>query len=316
MNPGKEGGGLVAAANHGKYNSSKRRATADRRNAMRTSSLLLTAALLVGAGPARAADLHKVDRTIKKEPRYASKPKYCLLVFGPEARTRVWLVLDGDTLYVDRNGNGDLTDKGERFQLPRYKARHFPRQFRSVEVGELSAGGRKLGRLEVTTVRINPGLVPTSKDEKALQKEYRKLPGGTSCTVKVWDLPPATRGGKPALARSITQAAGSDSSGKLSFAARPHDAPVIHFDGPLKIVVADAEQAFVRGKEGKDLQTTVGTPGLGKGTFAFLDYQNFSEGKIEDVIPESAKPVADIEFPPKSAGGKPVRVKWVLKQRC
>jgi hypothetical protein len=47
---------------------------------------------------ANAADLSKVDRTIKKEPAYQGKPKYCLLVFGPEAKARVWLVLDGDTL--------------------------------------------------------------------------------------------------------------------------------------------------------------------------------------------------------------------------
>src|SRR5262249_8147594 len=77
------------------------------------------ALLIVGTTPVtvRGADLTKIERTIAKEPAYKSKPKYCLLVFGPEAKTRVWLVLDGDTLYVDRNGNGDLTETGERFVL-------------------------------------------------------------------------------------------------------------------------------------------------------------------------------------------------------
>src|SRR5215831_902468 len=65
---------------------------------------------------AAAADLTKIDRTIAKEPVYQNKPKYCLLVFGPDAKTRVWLVIDGDVLYVDRNGNGDLTEKGERLE--------------------------------------------------------------------------------------------------------------------------------------------------------------------------------------------------------
>jgi hypothetical protein len=65
-----------------------------------------------------AADLSKADRTIKKEPTYKTKPKYCLLVFGPEAKTRVWVVIDGDAAYVDRNGNGDLTEPGKRVQLP------------------------------------------------------------------------------------------------------------------------------------------------------------------------------------------------------
>jgi hypothetical protein len=66
------------------------------------------------AAPSPAADLGKVDRSLKREPAYKGQPKYCLLVFGPEAKARVWLVLDGDTLYVDKNGNGDLTEPGER----------------------------------------------------------------------------------------------------------------------------------------------------------------------------------------------------------
>lgn len=67
------------------------------------------------ADQTRAVDLAKIDRSLRKEPAYESKqPQYCLLVFGPEAKTRVWVVLDGDGLYLDRNGNGDLTDSGER----------------------------------------------------------------------------------------------------------------------------------------------------------------------------------------------------------
>src|SRR5437899_1402448 len=64
--------------------------------------------------PAAATDLTEIPRVILKEPAYAGTPKYCLLVFGKEADTRIWLVLDGNTLYVDRNGNGDLTDIGEK----------------------------------------------------------------------------------------------------------------------------------------------------------------------------------------------------------
>ena len=41
--------------------------------------------------PTQAADLTKIERTIAKEPKYQGKPKYCLLVFGPEAKFRVWL---------------------------------------------------------------------------------------------------------------------------------------------------------------------------------------------------------------------------------
>src|SRR5262245_7856310 len=87
---------------------------------------LLVGCLSFCVSSAVADDLTKIDRSIGKEPVYQSKsPKYCLLVFGPRAETRVWLVLDlvseprqedgsNNALYVDRNGNGDLTEADER----------------------------------------------------------------------------------------------------------------------------------------------------------------------------------------------------------
>src|SRR5436309_386901 len=84
---------------------------------MKSSHLVLSVVVsLICSAAVPAADLTKIDRTIVKEPTYKSKPKYCLLVFGPQAKTRIWLVLDGNILYVDRNGNGDLTEKGEALQ--------------------------------------------------------------------------------------------------------------------------------------------------------------------------------------------------------
>src|SRR5262245_35396344 len=69
--------------------------------------------LVVGSNGTYAADLTKIERDLRKTPAFKSKePRYCLLVFGPAADYRVWLVLDGDTLLVDRNGNGDLTEAG------------------------------------------------------------------------------------------------------------------------------------------------------------------------------------------------------------
>src|SRR5262245_58107461 len=72
------------------------------------------AVLSAGAVGFAVADPTKPDRTIAREPAYQSRsPRYCLLVFGSEQPTRVWLVGDGDRLFVDRNGNGDLTDVNE-----------------------------------------------------------------------------------------------------------------------------------------------------------------------------------------------------------
>src|SRR4051812_11785143 len=51
---------------------------------------------------------------VKLSPLRTQNPEYCLLTFGRDASTRVWLVQDGDVLYVDRNSNGDLTEADER----------------------------------------------------------------------------------------------------------------------------------------------------------------------------------------------------------
>jgi hypothetical protein len=80
---------------------------------------LLTAlsVLVVATVRVSAVDYAKIERRLTKEPAYKSgSPKYALLLFGREAKLRAWAVLDGETLYLDRNGDGDLTGKGERFE--------------------------------------------------------------------------------------------------------------------------------------------------------------------------------------------------------
>src|SRR5262249_40647795 len=78
-------------------------------------SFVLLGCILALPLTARSADLAHIDRKIAKEPQYQNKPKYALAVLGPEAQFKVWLVSDGDVLYVDKNGNGDLTEAAERF---------------------------------------------------------------------------------------------------------------------------------------------------------------------------------------------------------
>jgi hypothetical protein len=84
------------------------------------------ACILLSAALVREADgpeLRDAERKAPKEPAYASeRPLYGLLVFGPKAQARVWMVLDRskpdagpyDILYVDLDADGDLTEPGER----------------------------------------------------------------------------------------------------------------------------------------------------------------------------------------------------------
>src|SRR5262245_37055954 len=113
----------------------------------RVASFLAAAWLSVGLA---SAEPLKIDRTLGKEPVYQTKaPKYGLLVFGPQGKDRVWLVLDGDTLYVDRNGNGDLTDPGEKVAAEKKPGRDSGEDGRTFEVGEVTVAGRKHKNLVV-----------------------------------------------------------------------------------------------------------------------------------------------------------------------
>ena len=74
-------------------------------------------AAVLAAPPLLAVDYDQINRSIAKEPKYQSpKPEYVLLLFGSEAKRRVWVVVDGDVVYLDRNGDGDLTSADERFE--------------------------------------------------------------------------------------------------------------------------------------------------------------------------------------------------------
>jgi hypothetical protein len=265
---------------------------------VRLPSLLV---LLTAAALAPAADLARLDRSIKKEPAYRGKPKYCLLVFGPEARTRVWLVLDGDTLYVDRNGNGDLTEDAERVALPKFEKPESPvfAAQREAKVGDIHDGRFVHTDLEVTQVRLALDYKPKDREDEMFRNFFlRSNPDGLLYGVS---LSVELRSGRGRVQFMVS----ADAQGGLRFADSPRDAPVIHFDGPLRMGLVPVE--LVRGDKPTELHADVGTPGLGKGTFAALVYTT-----MEGLIPAKRHPVAEIVFP----GRRPGTAKVVLDRRC
>ncbi len=90
--------------------------------ALRLGIALIALAMLTSTS-AFGNDLEKVKRTIGKQPIYDGKPLYALGIFGAKAETRMWMVLDQsngaqgkyDVLFIDLNGDGDLTDDKERW---------------------------------------------------------------------------------------------------------------------------------------------------------------------------------------------------------
>ncbi len=275
-------------------------------------SLLVLALLSFCSAPATATDLSKVDRTIKKEPAYKNKPKYCLLVFGLEAKTRVWLVLDGDVLYVDRNGNGDLTEDGKRVVMPAFQESQNPflQEQREVKAGDVTDGRLSHTDLLVTQMRARRSFVAKSKQEEEFKKLltdeiFRQTPDGIVYGVQL-KVELASPPGEKGSIQRVNQVAFADRQGFLEFADRPQDAPVIHFGGPLTMYLYPGEK-LTRGEPTSEPKTSLGTPGLGKGAFAITAY---------DHVPNDTHPVAKVEFPPKTLGKEPLTMEVPLTKRC
>jgi hypothetical protein len=251
-----------------------------------------------------AADLAKIDRTIRKEPVYRTKaPMYGLLAFGPEGKDRVWLVRDGDTLYVDRNGNGDLTEPGEKVAAEKKPGRDLEEEGGDFDIGDVTVGGRTHKALAVSFLPLRqyadrglPGV------KAALAKDPKALAVRISADVAVPGIKGGSLGGRLAFT-----AGPADPVGVLLFAATPAEAPVVHLGGPLRVTF-EGERPSLRVSRTSELMLLVGTQGVGPGTFAMLDY--------EGTVPVTAMPVADVSLPPAKPGAPSLRERWEIKERC
>jgi hypothetical protein len=259
-----------------------------------------------------AAELAKVERTIRREPAYKGKPKYCLMVFGPETKDRVWLVLDDEALYVDGNGNGDLTGEGKRFKVPEFNASDHPiyHQERSIQAGTITVGGLKHVDLEVNQYRCRRKIESKIEDAKEWQEQldsiWRQLPDGLVSMVSLKLDPKCYQLFGPSDAPRVLHFAWVDNQGFLAFSDRPQGAPILHFGGPLTLRMNPGDK-LRRGAEPPDTTLLLGTIGLGAGAFVTMSY---------DLVPKDVRPVVDVRFPAKQPGQQPVTRKYVLKERC
>jgi hypothetical protein len=222
-------------------------------------------ATLVAAGGglhARAADLSAIKRDILREPDYKAAPRYCLLVFGTDATTRIWMVLDGNTLYVDRNGNGDLTEAGEKVTGQNY--------FMVDRIVERDGTVYK-------DLRVN---------------------AFADGTFALW----IGHGQR-------VQYVGVGRMDRPAWGDKRRSAPIIHLNGPMTLerygpiyTVPRAVNLHSRQRR-FSLRLLLGTPGLGKGTFASYD----------EVCSENLGPIrADIEYPSRDPLAAPLKQRLEL----
>lgn len=246
-------------------------------------SLALLAALALPAG---AGGLAATPRTIAREPAYKGTPRYALLAFGPEGKRLAWLVLDDEALFIDRNGNGDLTEPDERVGPASEPDVDESAQVRLREVefdiGDLPALGK------------GPGYSALFAKHVLVQPKP-----GAPADLKAVDV----------FRLDLTLREGLDQVATPALAASAATAPIVHLDGPLMAMVAagcEGPVQVLRPGESHDLTIQVGTQGIG-GPWAPVTY---------GLVPESAKPVVEITFPA-GADGLPGKVeRFTLDHRC
>lgn len=256
---------------------------------MRRLCSLAIVICLVLAGQTRGVDLAKVDRSLRNEPTYKSQqPGYCLLVFGLEPKTRIWVVLDGDVLYLDRNGNGDLTDPGDRIaaevvndpKRPNVKVAHrFERNCRKASDEPILTCGPEVQWFQVVQ------LLPSENwHDQAWIKLNQERPHQFAVTTKI----------------------GHAQTAEFRFATHPQEAPILHFDGPRRLA----------------LSGTLDPPRFRAGESCEVAVELHTQGWDATVrtgireVPEDVHPIAEIEFPPGRPGDDPLRTRVELKERC
>ena len=256
--------------------------------------------VLAFAGSVLALDLTTINRTIAKLPELRSKsPGYCLLVFGPDTIKRVWLVHDDDVLYVDRNGNGDLTEPDERIRADA-KDRKSTRQGFWFHVGDIPDEPRSHKDLQVSWSSMDH-----LRELPQVAEYLDHHPNAQCCRVAV-DIAIEGCQGMGLDGRVQQLASDLDERGVLEFASRPEDAPIIHFGGPWEIALTQQEKWRVAGTHEVDL--IVGTPGFGPGTTASVAY--------ERIFPPGLVPNLRVQFPPTAEGQAPIEKSYELKLRC
>jgi hypothetical protein len=239
--------------------------------------------------------LTQVDRGIAKEPKYLNQPRYALLTFGPRADKRAWLVMDGEeVLYVDRNGNGDLTEEGERVVAgadPAKKVNVAPGAYKGMNVFDVgTVGGHRL-RLDFW-VR-NKDFVPTDDFYKTILKERREHDWENASLYRI-------------------AADGSTAQNPTIFAPRPADAQVTNLGGLLTIRPKWNDRQRIKSEGETDFDVNVGSICLPP---RHCKHRLFAPLTTSE-IPKDIHPRAVFEFPDKEPGKPPIIVEAVLNRRC
>lgn len=241
---------------------------------------LLGAAWLELPAPASASAatnvLAKIDRTLRKEPKYEATPKYSLLVLGNSGTVKVWMVEDGKRLFVDKNANGDLTDDGPPIQ---------PSDVRNM-------GGLKPGTQRWDFNYVLEAITPADGSRHThfdLRRwNYDDPQDCYGLSLSVGDLLPVYAGWFGTF-----------------WSTNAATAPIIHCGGSFTPKMLRTKE-FVLGPGQRRLSIAFVNPGSGPGAESLLSIE---------ALPKFLNPKLNIEWPT-APGQPPVRTTHLLTERC
>jgi hypothetical protein len=210
------------------------------------------------------------------------------------------MVLDGKTLYVDRNANGDLTEADEKLeaQNPTDGSNKFggSGSYTHFDVipFTMPTGKDTIGKFKLQHWIRAEGFKPTTDFDRDLHQRWLKHGYEIGTLYRVDGLGQAQNG--------------------VAFVRKPAEAEVRYFDGPLTFTVRMPQyQVLKRGDKDCDLAFCIGTHG--RRTPCFGDHEVFSALATNEV-PEGAHLIADVTFPGKSEKDQPITKRFFLKDRC
>lgn len=187
---------------------------------------------------------------------------------------------------MDLNGNGDLTEDGERFEGKPGELLYFLKERRIFELKNLE--GAKRVSLETST--YDRDFEPKSPDQQRIKAD---LAESEPTTVFL-----SFYGSDPRDWRHVATAPGRT----------PAKAPLVVFDGTetMGLVEPMRPTTLIRGRDVK-VQVSVGAPGVGRWSFARYSYH---------LIPSAARPIATVTFPPATPGGEPTIREIRFWEKC
>ena len=232
-----------------------------------------------------------------KEVDYTNAPMYSLLVFGPDAERQHWLVVDGGSLYIDRNSNGDITDPEDRILIDQkatdalhVRGNEFSR-WDIFKINELEGFNFEL-RVWIENPNFEPG-----PDESDYIREWRNKKRANGWV-------------NSSLMR-ITSESRFVQTPVILCPATPN-AQITHVDGPLVFNLKRGDRQCLERDKENQFDINIGTQGKPTLNHTEPVFSNLST----DALPSTLSPVAVFEFPSKNSDSEIIELSVNLDQRC